>query len=122
MQDAVAAQHKVLKKIAENGSSVIVGRAADYVLSDYPELIRVFIYAPGEYRVKRIMEVYGDTEDEARKNIRHSDEARSAYYHSISGKKWGERENYDILLDSSIGEEAAADIITGYAIKRFRNG
>ena len=120
VQDAVAAQHKVLKKIAENGSSVIVGRAADYVLSDYPQLIRVFIYAPEEYRVKRIMEVYGDTEDEARKNIRHSDEARAAYYHSISGRKWGERQNYDILLDSSIGEEAAANIITGYALKRFR--
>ena len=55
----------------------------------YNTVDQVFIYAPGEYRVKRIMEVYGDTEDEAGKNIRHSDEAESAYYHSISGKKWG---------------------------------
>ena len=121
VQDAVKAQQKVIRKIADEGRCVIVGRAADYVLEDYPEIIRVFIYAPEEWRVKKVMEVYGDTEEAARKNVRHSDEARAAYYHSISGKKWGERQNYDILLDSSIGEEAAANIITGYALKRFRN-
>lgn len=57
---AIAAQDKVIKKIAEAGSCVIVGRSADYVLRHNKNLVRVFIYAPKEYRVRNVMEMYGD--------------------------------------------------------------
>ena len=60
------------------------------------------------------MEVYGDTQEEAAKNIRRSDEARAAYYHSISDASWGEAHNYDLLLDSSIGVEASAEVICSF--------
>lgn len=57
---AIAAQDKVIKKIAEAGSCVIVGRSADYVLRHNKNLVRVFIYAPKEYRVRNVIEMYGD--------------------------------------------------------------
>lgn len=114
VQQAVQAQDQIIRKIADQGSCVIVGRAADYVLRDYDDVVRIFIYAPETYRVQKVMEVYGDTREEAVKNIRCSDEARAAYYHSISDANWGEAHNYDLLLDSSIGVEASAEAICGF--------
>lgn len=114
VQQAVVAQDKVIKKIADNGTCVIVGRAADYVLRDYPHVLRVFIYAPKNYRVKKVMEMYGDTMEEAKRNIEHSDKARAAYYHSITGKMWAQPENYDLCIDSSIGEKACAEVVFEY--------
>lgn len=69
---------------------MIVGRAADYVLKDCDNVVSVFIHAPKEYHIGRVMEVYGDTLREAKRNIRRSDKARASYYRHISGKKWGE--------------------------------
>lgn len=114
VQQAITAQDKIIRKIADNGSCVIVGRAADYVLRNYKDVIRIFIYAPEDYRIKRIMEVYGDSEQDAKKNIRRSDEARASYYKNISGKSWGNRHNYDLLIDSSINIENSAAAICQY--------
>ena len=111
---AVMAQHKIIEKIAGNGSCVIVGRAADYVLKENPNVVKIFIYAPKQYRIERVMKVYGDTEAEAKENIRRSDRARAAYYHSISGCRWGDRRQYDLMVDSSIGEEETAGVIRKY--------
>lgn len=118
IQQAVTAQDKVIHKIADNGSCVIVGRAADYVLRDYKNVVWVFIYAPEDYRARRVMEVYGDSMGEAKRNIQRSDEARAAYYKNISGKTWGRRQNYDFLIDSSIGIENCVRLICDYTISR----
>ena len=120
VQQAVTAQDKVIRMIADNGSCVIVGRAADYVLREYADVVRIYIYAPESYRIKRVMKIYGDSEEEAGKNIRHSDEARASYYHHISNLTWGDRHNYDLLIDSSIGIEASADTICHYLQFRKR--
>jgi len=114
VQQAVLAQDKIIRKIADNGSCVIVGRAADYVLRDYENVVRLFIYAPEEYKVQRVMEIYGDTIEDAKKNVRRSDEARAAYYNSISGQNWGDAHNYDLLIDSSIGIEKCVELVTNY--------
>lgn len=114
VQRAVVAQDKIIRKIADNGSCVIVGRAADYVLRNHKDVVRVFLYAPEDYRVKRVMEVYGDTAEEARKNIHRSDNARASYYKSISGLTWGSAHNYDLLIDSSAGMEKCVDTICGF--------
>ncbi len=115
VQQAVAAQDRIIRRIAENGSCVIVGRSADYVLRDHPDLFRVFVYAPKDFRIKRLGKVYGDDPETAEKNIRRSDGARAAYYRNISGWVWGERENYDLMISSEIGIESSADIICKYA-------
>ena len=56
------------------------------------------------------MEVYGDTLREAKRNIRHSDKARASYYRHISGRRWGDAENYELTVDSSAGLEETAAI------------
>lgn len=114
IQQAVVAQDKVIRKIADNGSCVIVGRASDYVLRDYENVVNIFIYAPENFRIRQVMEMYGDSAEEARKNIRRSDEARAAYYSNISGKSWGDRHNYHLMIDSSVGAESSAKAICDY--------
>lgn len=110
-QYAIEAQDKALKYIASKGSAVIIGRAADYVLKNQPNLLRVFIYAPKDARIDNIQEMYGDTEEDAIKNLKRSDKRRAEYYEMISGQKWGKPENYDLCINSSIGAEAAAKMI-----------
>ncbi len=111
---AITAQEKIIRKIADNGSCVIVGRAADYVLRDYKNVVRIFIHAPKKYRIRRVMEVYGDSPNEARRNIRRSDKARSAYYRHISGRRWADGRHYNLSVDSSVGVEEAANLILAY--------
>lgn len=111
VQKAIIAQDKAIKRIADNGSCVIIGRAADYVLRDMKNVVRVFIYAPDEYRIKTVMEMYGDTQEAGRRSIVRSDAARSAYYKNISGRTWGDPHGYEICVDSSIGIEKTANLI-----------
>ena len=117
---AIEAQEKVIKKIASKGSCVIVGRAADYVLKNQKNLVRVFIYAPMDYRVESVMEMYGDTKENAKKNILKSDKNRASYYSMISSKDFGDVNNYDLCIDSSIGAEETAKIICEF-IKSHKN-
>ena len=114
VQRAIVAQDQVIKRIADEGSCVIVGRAADHVLREHENVLNIFVYAPEEYRIGRIMEVYGDDYETAKKNIKHSDEARASYYKNISGRSWGDRRNYHLMIDGSIGLEKSADIIYSY--------
>lgn len=115
---AIEAQEKVIKQIAEKGSCVIVGRAADYVLRSNKNIVRIFIYAPEEYRIKSVMEMYKDTKEEAKKNIHKSDKNRASYYKMISGATFGDVDNYDLCIDSSIGAEETADIICDFIKNR----
>lgn len=114
VQQAITAQEKAIRMIADQGSCVIVGRAADYVLRERENLVRVFIHAPKDYRIKKVMEMYGDTVQEGEKSIARSDAARSAYYKSISGQDWGDPHHYELSVDSSIGAERAAEVICKY--------
>ncbi len=118
---AVAAQEKAICHIADAGSCVIIGRSADYVLRGYPNVVRIFIYAPKSYREKKIMEMYGDSPEAAKKSITRSDAARSAYYKSISGQEWGNPHGYELCIDASVGEEAAADMICSYIRRMGRS-
>ena len=118
IQQAVTAQEEIIRKIADNGQCVIVGRAADYVLRDYENVVRIFLHAPRDYRVKKIMEMYGDDAESAAANVKRSDAARSAYYRSISGRNWHDPHNYDLCLDASMGKEACAELLYNYLQNR----
>ena len=118
VQHAITAQDKIIKKIAANGSCVLVGRAADHVLRNCDNVVRIFIYAPESYRKNRVMEIYGDSPAEAERNIMRSDKARAAYYKSLSGSSWGDRKNYELMIDSSVGVEQTAQIILTYLSQR----
>ncbi len=114
VQNAIIAQEKIIKKIAVEGSCVIVGRAADYVLRDNKDVVKIFIHAPEDFRVNRVMEVYGDSKADAKKNINRSDDARASYYKNISGLEWGDASNYDLCINSAIGLEKCAKLICEY--------
>ena len=113
-KEAIINQAKVIKKIANNGDAVIIGRCADYILNDNDNLVKVFIYAPLDYKIKNIMKNYGDNEKEAKKHIIASDKSRAAYYGVIANKVWGDKNNYDLCIDARIGNENVAKIICNY--------
>lgn len=93
---------------------MIVGRAADYVLRNNKNVIRIFIYAPEEYRVNSIMEMYGDSNSEAKRNINKSDKNRASYYKIISNKTFGDVNNYDLCIDSLIGVDKVTEVICDF--------
>ena len=110
-QQSIIAQEKILRKIADEGSCVIVGRAANHVLWNYENVLKVFLYAPEKYRMQNIQDMYGDTKEKAYQHMRRSDKARAAYYQNVSGYEWKNFGNYNLCIDASIGKEAVADII-----------
>lgn len=113
-KEAIINQAKVIKKIANNGDAVIIGRCADYILNDNDNLVKVFIYAPLDYKIKNIMKNYGDNEKEAKKHIIASDKSRAAYYGVIANKVWGDKNNYDLCIDARIGNENVVKIMCNY--------
>ncbi len=113
-KDAIINQSNVIIKIANNSDAVIIGRAADYILKDNKNLVKVFIYAPMDYKVKNVMKNYGDDEKQAKIHILNSDESRSNYYSAIANKVWGDKNNYDLCIDAKIGNENVVKIICDY--------
>ena len=79
------------------------------------ECVKVFIHAPSEARIKRAVEVYGIPQEKAADQIRRTDKRRSSYYNFYSGQKWGNMENYNLCIDSSMmGVDATADMIADF--------
>lgn len=117
-KEAIINQSKVIKNIANNGNAVIIGRAADYILKENKNLIKIFIYAPMDYKIKNIMKNYGDNEKQAKSHILNSNKLRSNYYSVISNKIWGDKNNYDLCIDSKIGNENVVKIICDYVKNR----
>lgn len=97
------AQSAVIRAIASRGACIIIGRTADYVLRDFPGLIKIFIHAPLAYRAGKIVE-RGDaaSEPEAIELARKRDRGRQEYYNYFTGRQWGEASNYDLTIDSSL--------------------
>ena len=116
-KDAIIKQAETIKSIAREDDCVIVGRASDYILKDNPNLLKIFLYAPLEYRINKVQEMYKDTYQETKKHVLDSDKSRSSYYEVISNQKWGNVSNYDLCLNCEIGNQKIVDIICSY-IKR----
>ncbi len=107
------AQKDVITKFADRGRCVIVGRCADQILAERKDVLRVFIYANMDKRVERGIKEYGMEATTARKEMEKSDKERSRHYNIFTDKTWGDRHNYDLLLDSSkLDYENCAKIIS----------
>ena len=117
-KDSILKQAETIRMIASKKNCVIVGRSSDYILKDNPNLIKIFLYAPFEYRINKVKEMYNDTCNEAKKHINKSDKSRASYYEVIANKKWGDKENYDICLDCSIGSDKIVNAICDYIKER----
>ncbi len=114
-QKVFLAQFDTIKKIAQEGPCVIVGRCADYALSDFENSIHLFIYADEEARIKRISEKYDMTPSKAKDAIIKKDKQRQSYYNYYSSKKWGRADSYDLCINSNIlGVDGTVKLITQY--------
>ena len=81
-------QAKVMLGLAQNESCVMIGRCADFILRDRPNVLRVFIHAPEEVRVRRVMQRHNLSEAEARRHMRQVDKRRADYYRAFTGSDW----------------------------------
>lgn len=113
-------QSKVIREVAEEGPCVIVGRCADYVLENNPNVVNVFIHSSMPNRVKRVKEVYGDkVHDNIESYIKKIDRRRASYYSFFTDKSWGKANNYSLVLNSDqIGIDNCVDIIIDYINKK----
>ncbi len=117
------AQFDTIKKIADEGPCVIVGRCADYALADYKNVVNIFIHADEEDKIKRVMERYDDvtTKDKALEMILKKDKQRQSYYNYYSSKKWGRSDTYDLTINSSaLGIDGTVKLITQF-VEDFEN-
>ena len=95
-----SAQTEFILEKAEEGSGVFVGRCADYILKDRPDVFNVFIYADMKTRIQNVMKRYHLPEREAIKTIQQTDKRRAMYYNSNTQFRWGAKESYHLMLDS----------------------
>ena len=108
-------QHKMIKKLAEEGPCVILGRCADYVLRDYPNVINIFINADIEYRKERAIKYHNVDKRRAEQIVNKTDKNRANYYSFYSGQKWGQAQNYDLCINSGkMSQEDAVSLIKTY--------
>ena len=105
-------QTKIIEEIAQEGSCVIVGRCADYILREYRDCLHVFIHADMKSRAKRIVERFGEQERPAEKRLNENDQRRKRYYKNYPGRTWGQAQNYDLCLNSGVlGSERCVELI-----------
>ncbi len=111
------AQSNVIKNLAKKESFIIVGRCADYILKEFDNCFNVFVYAPFEHRLNRVRDLYGCPEKNIEKHIARKDRERADYYRFNTHAKWGDYNNYHLLLSSEIGIDATAHLIASAARK-----
>ena len=106
------AQFETIKKIAEKESCVIVGRCADYALSDNPDCINIFIHADLDVCIKNVSRNLNITENKARDIINKTDKQRASYYNYYTSKKWGDSKSYNLSLDAGkLGTDNCVEMI-----------
>ena len=116
------AQFNTIKKIASEGPCIIVGRCADYALSEYKNCVHLFIYGNEETKIQRIMQKYDLTEAKAKDMIIKKDKQRQSYYNYYTSKKWGRADSYDLCVNSSVlGIEGTVNLIVQF-VQDFENG
>lgn len=114
-------QAKILKELANEESYICIGRAADYILKDYKNVIRIFIYAPFEKCVEKEITRLGLSEKEAIKHVRDTDKYRSDYYKYHTGRVWKDPYNYDLCLNTGeLTYEQCASLIEEYIKRKMK--
>lgn len=111
------AQFDAIKKIADEGPCILVGRCADYALESYKNVVSVFIHADLDARIRRIARIYDLTDAKAKDRILKTDKQRSSYYNYYTNKKWSNADSYELCLNSAeLGIEGTAKAIEQYVM------
>ena len=113
-------QTQIIKKLADRGPCVFVGRCADFVLKERKNVLNVFVYAPDDYRLANIRDSLKISEQAAAYQMEKNDRQLHARYKQMTGTYRGDRHNRHMLIDSSIlGVEETAEFIEAFAEKMF---
>lgn len=109
------AQSNVIRKVADEGPCVIVGRCADYVLKERDNLFNMFVQAALDYRMKRAIKEYGISESTVAEVVLKHDKQRANYYNYHVGEKWNNLYNYDFVVRSDyMGIDNAVESVIAY--------
>ncbi|QEY34452.1 cytidylate kinase-like family protein [Caproiciproducens galactitolivorans] len=113
-------QAKVLRSLTEKESFVVMGRAADFILKDYPNVLSVNIQASQKFCVKAVMDLMGCSEKEAESRIEKIDRYRAEFYKYYTGRNWNNPENFDLCLNSErLGDDNCIRLIIECAKLKF---
>ena len=108
-------QAKIIRRLAEQGSCVIIGRCADHILRTVPGVTRGFVYAPDDFCLREAMKVNSLSEREVIRLIAKTDDYRARYYKYYTGKEWKDARNYDLSLNSAkLGFDGTVEAILAY--------
>ena len=114
-QQIYQANYDTIRRLADGEPCVIVGRCADYILRDHPELVSVFVHANSDFRAARIAEEYKLPDAKVRDLLVKTDKKRASYYNFQSEKQWGAASSYNLCIESSeVGIDGAVDLIMDY--------
>lgn len=114
-------QAKIIRKLAEEESCVIIGRCSDYILKDYDNVLSVFIHAPLDFCLEQAAKKHSLSSKELEKFVERTNKRRAEYYKYHTGRNWTDAKNYDLCLDSSkLGFERCVEEIKAYMNVRFR--
>ena len=114
-------QSDAIRKAAQEGSCVFLGRCADYVLRDFNDVVNVFITASLDFRIENVSKKQGIGREEAMKLIENGERERANYYNYFTGKQWGHATSYDLCIDSSaIGIAETVRIISDFVRKKLK--
>ena len=107
-------QSRIIKQLAEEGPCVILGRCGDYVLRERKDVLRVFVYAPKEWRLQYAKTnplVKAKDEKGIKDEVEKTDRNRSAYYNYYTQNRWGDAHNYDLAINAALGRETCVKMI-----------
>ena len=114
-------QAKIIRELADQGPCVFIGRCADFILSDKPNVVSVFVHAPEDYCLEQARERTAKNVGDLSKFIAKTDKFRGDYYRYHTGREWSDARNYDLCLDSSkLGFEGCEEAIERYIKVRFK--
>lgn len=115
------AESKIIQELAEKGPCIIVGRCADFVLRDYPNLIKVFCYSDLKSACVRCVQEYGVSGEKAESEIKRINHNRIAHYEYYTGEKWGEPHHYNLMINTgSIDLSVACNLIKSIYKNRIK--
>lgn len=115
------AESKIIQELAEKGPCIIVGRCADFVLRDYPNLIKVFCYSDLRSACVRCVQEYGVSEEKAESEIKRINHNRIAHYEYYTGEKWGEPHHYNLMINTgNIDLSVACNLIKSIYKNRIK--
>ena len=107
-----AMQRQVILEIAQKGPCVIVGRCADYILKDNPDAVHIFIHADMDFKIDRVVRLYGESEKKPEARINDKNKKRAVNYKHFTNREWGKSQNYHIALNSkALGIEKCIEAI-----------